>query len=230
MRFSRSSTLASRCLRRSHVLPGCGRGAAPCPRRLDGHQTLHRLRGRRTARRAQRPFRPAIPRAAAAVVARPAARRAAPVHGRACPAPARGRVRRVSLASLADFFGVPTRPCHRALPDAESTAQVLVCLIGLAQEGGARRVSDLRSLAAPRRDGSTGNVSSSTGHRPGRRLSLPRPLRPGPLRREGARSARAAPLVLRAEAPAGVGRGRAPCARRSSGAFSAPSSPRRSRS
>ncbi len=62
-----------------------------------------------------------------------------------------GRVRRVGLASLADFFGVPTRPCHRALPDAESTAQVLVRLIGLAQEMGARRVSDLRKLAAPRK-------------------------------------------------------------------------------
>src|SRR5436190_6154953 len=62
-----------------------------------------------------------------------------------------GRVRRVGLASLAHFFGVPTTPCHRALPDAEATAQVLVHLIGLAQEVGARRLSDLRALAAPRR-------------------------------------------------------------------------------
>jgi len=62
-----------------------------------------------------------------------------------------GRLRRVSLASLADFFGVPTAPCHRALPDAEATAQVLVRLIGLAQELGARRVSELRTLAAPRK-------------------------------------------------------------------------------
>ncbi len=62
-----------------------------------------------------------------------------------------GRLRRVGLASLAHFFGVPTRPCHRALPDAEATAQVLVHLIGLAQELGARRLSDLRKLAAPRR-------------------------------------------------------------------------------
>ncbi len=62
-----------------------------------------------------------------------------------------GRLRRVSLASLAHFFGVSTRPCHRALPDAEATAEVLLCLIGLAQELGARRLSDLRSLAAPRR-------------------------------------------------------------------------------
>ncbi|HUK95202.1 MAG TPA: exonuclease domain-containing protein [Gaiellaceae bacterium] len=62
-----------------------------------------------------------------------------------------GRVRRVGLASLAHFFGVPTRPCHRALPDAEATAQVLVHLIGLAQELGARHLSDLRTLAAPRK-------------------------------------------------------------------------------
>jgi DNA polymerase III subunit epsilon len=62
-----------------------------------------------------------------------------------------GRLRRVSLASLAHFFGVPTQPCHRALPDAEATAQVLVHLIGLAQEVGARRLSDLRKLAAPRK-------------------------------------------------------------------------------
>jgi DNA polymerase III epsilon subunit family exonuclease len=62
-----------------------------------------------------------------------------------------GRLRRVGLASLAHFFGVPTAPCHRALPDAEATAQVLVRLIGLSQELGARRLSELRALAAPRR-------------------------------------------------------------------------------
>jgi DNA polymerase III epsilon subunit family exonuclease len=62
-----------------------------------------------------------------------------------------GRLRRVGLASLAHFFGVPTEPCHRALPDAEATAQILVQLIGLAQELGARRLSELRTLAAPRK-------------------------------------------------------------------------------
>jgi DNA polymerase III subunit epsilon len=61
------------------------------------------------------------------------------------------RLRRVSLASLAEFFGVPTAPCHRALPDAEATAQILIRLIELAQELGARRVSELRILAAPRK-------------------------------------------------------------------------------
>ena len=74
-----------------------------------------------------------------------------------------GRVRRVSLASLADFFGVPTRPCHRALPDAEATAEVLVQLIGLAQEIGARTLSELRSLAAPRRRRVYGKRSLANG-------------------------------------------------------------------
>ena len=46
---------------------------------------------------------------------------------------------------------MPTAPCHRALPDAEATAQVLVRLIGLSQELGARRLSELRALAAPRK-------------------------------------------------------------------------------
>jgi hypothetical protein len=43
------------------------------------------------------------------------------------------------------------RPCHRALPDAQATAEILVALVGLAQERGARTVADLVELAAPRR-------------------------------------------------------------------------------
>jgi len=61
-----------------------------------------------------------------------------------------GRVRRVGLSSLAQFFGTSVEPCHRALPDAEATAEVLLALIGLAQERGARTVGDLSELAAPR--------------------------------------------------------------------------------
>jgi DNA polymerase III subunit epsilon len=61
-----------------------------------------------------------------------------------------GRLRRVGLHELAHFFGVPTRPCHRALPDARATAEVLLHLVGLAQERGARTVSDLVELSAPR--------------------------------------------------------------------------------
>jgi DNA polymerase-3 subunit epsilon len=62
-----------------------------------------------------------------------------------------GRIRRVGLASLAQFFGTSTHPCHRALPDAQATAEILVALIGLAQERGARTVADLVDLSAPRR-------------------------------------------------------------------------------
>lgn len=61
-----------------------------------------------------------------------------------------GRAPRVGLASLAHFFGTSVQPCHRALPDAQATAEVLVRLIGLAQERGARTVGDLCELAAPR--------------------------------------------------------------------------------
>jgi DNA polymerase III epsilon subunit family exonuclease len=83
------------------------------------------------------------------------------LHGRKRAAPAldtvalarrllAGRASRSGLASLAAFFGTPTEPCHRALPDARATAEVLVQLIGLAQERGDRTLSQLLALAAPR--------------------------------------------------------------------------------
>ena len=61
-----------------------------------------------------------------------------------------GRVARASLTSLSHFFGTSVQPCHRALPDAEATAEILAALIGLAQERGAETVGDLCRLAAPR--------------------------------------------------------------------------------
>jgi DNA polymerase III epsilon subunit family exonuclease len=61
-----------------------------------------------------------------------------------------GRTSRAGLASLAQFFGTAAQPCHRALPDARATAEILVQLIGLAQERGALTVADLVDLAAPR--------------------------------------------------------------------------------
>ncbi len=60
------------------------------------------------------------------------------------------RSERFSLVRLAHFFGVSVEPCHRALPDALATAEILVALIGLAQERGARTVADLVELSAPR--------------------------------------------------------------------------------
>jgi DNA polymerase III epsilon subunit family exonuclease len=61
-----------------------------------------------------------------------------------------GRVQRASLAQLSYFFGTSVQPCHRALPDAQATAEVLLALIGLAQERGARPVAELVALAATR--------------------------------------------------------------------------------
>jgi len=61
-----------------------------------------------------------------------------------------GRTPRAGLSSLAQFVGTAARPCHRALPDAQATAEILLVLIGLAQERGAITVADLCELAAPR--------------------------------------------------------------------------------
>ena len=61
-----------------------------------------------------------------------------------------GRVKRVGLSALAHFFGTSVEPCHRALADAQATAEILVALVGLAQERGARTVGDVVELAAPR--------------------------------------------------------------------------------
>jgi DNA polymerase III epsilon subunit family exonuclease len=61
-----------------------------------------------------------------------------------------GRTPRAGLAALAQFFGTATHPCHRALPDAQATAEILIQLIGLAQERGALTVADLVDLSAPR--------------------------------------------------------------------------------
>ena len=61
-----------------------------------------------------------------------------------------GRVPRASLSQLAWFLGTSVQPCHRALPDAQATAEVLLALIGLAQERGAQTVADLASLSATR--------------------------------------------------------------------------------
>jgi len=81
----------------------------------------------------------------------------------------RGRVERTSLAALAHFFGTAARPCHRALPDAEATAEIMLRLIELAQERRALTVADLEELAAPRARAAHGK----------RRLVHGAPTRPG---------------------------------------------------
>jgi DNA polymerase III subunit epsilon len=61
-----------------------------------------------------------------------------------------GRVSGFGLGQLAWFLDTSERPCHRALPDARATAELLLALIGLAQERGARTVADLTALTATR--------------------------------------------------------------------------------
>ena len=61
-----------------------------------------------------------------------------------------GRTKRFGLEPLAHFFGTAVAPCHRALADASATAEILIALIGLAQERGAETIADLVELSAPR--------------------------------------------------------------------------------
>jgi DNA polymerase III epsilon subunit family exonuclease len=74
-----------------------------------------------------------------------------------------------NLAALSYRFATDARPCHRALPDAEATAEVLLALIGMAQERGARTVADLVELAAtrPRRVHRKRNLAFGAPQRPG---------------------------------------------------------------
>jgi DNA polymerase III epsilon subunit family exonuclease len=74
-----------------------------------------------------------------------------------------------NLGALAYRFVTEARPCHRALPDAEATAEILLRLIGMAQERGARSVADLVELAAtrPRRIHRKRNLAFGAPQRPG---------------------------------------------------------------
>jgi DNA polymerase III epsilon subunit family exonuclease len=80
-----------------------------------------------------------------------------------------GRIARANLGALAYFFGTDVRPCHRALPDAQATAEILVGLLGLAQERGAQTVADLAELAAtrPRRVYGKRSLAFGAPQRPG---------------------------------------------------------------
>jgi DNA polymerase III epsilon subunit family exonuclease len=74
-----------------------------------------------------------------------------------------------NLSALAYRFATDARPCHRALPDAEATAEILLRLIGMAQERGARTVADLVELSAtrPRRVHRKRNLAFGAPQQPG---------------------------------------------------------------
>jgi DNA polymerase III subunit epsilon len=61
------------------------------------------------------------------------------------------RLPSMSLGTLAERFDTEVRPCHRALPDALATAEILVRLLGLAQERGAGTVAEVIGMSAPAR-------------------------------------------------------------------------------
>lgn len=60
-----------------------------------------------------------------------------------------GRRRGLRLSALADRFDTTTSPCHRALADALATAEILLALLGRAQEHGAETLEDILILAQP---------------------------------------------------------------------------------
>ena len=97
-----------------------------------------------------------------------------------------GRLARFDLASLSERFDVLVRPCHRALPDALATAEVLVALIGLAQERGAESAEDVMALALapPRRARQQRHLAAGLPTGPGVYVMRDR-LGPGALRRQG---------------------------------------------
>jgi DNA polymerase-3 subunit epsilon len=50
------------------------------------------------------------------------------------------------LATLAEFFGSRTQPCHRALPDARATADVLQGLLGRLAGAGVLTLAGVQPL------------------------------------------------------------------------------------
>ena len=73
------------------------------------------------------------------------------------------RLPRMDLGTLAERFDTEVRPCHRALADAEATAEVLVQLLGLAQERGAATVAEVIGLCAPARRRASGRRGLAAG-------------------------------------------------------------------
>jgi DNA polymerase-3 subunit epsilon len=62
----------------------------------------------------------------------------------------RGRIERHNLRSLAEWAGTAVEPCHRALPDAEATAEALIALIPLLLERGTTNLDEAVRFATPR--------------------------------------------------------------------------------
>jgi hypothetical protein len=81
-----------------------------------------------------------------------------------------GRLRRVGLASLADFFGVTTQPCHRALP-ARGDGGCWCTSSGWRKARFRTWLGAARPLPAPQH---TGGGTWPAVHRPAGRVPVPR--------------------------------------------------------
>ena len=141
---SRRGASALTGLRNEH-LRGAPRPAEAVRRFLD-------VRGRRGARRPQRALRPRLPRPRDRAAHRLAYRRAGRRHrprsrGRCSPDACKGFS--LGAARVVPRDGRRGRAIARC-PTRSATAELLLALIGLAQERGARTVADLGSLAATR--------------------------------------------------------------------------------
>ena len=203
---SRSAPCASRAASRSATLSRLVDPGIPMPPRIS---QLTGIRDRDLARR-----RPAAPGASPSCSRSPAAASSSPTTrpstsacsiARSCGSTARGSAcacstpsrwpgacwpgasRASTCASVSERFDVTVRPCHRALPDAQATAEVLLALIGLAQERGAetrrgrawrwrwRRRGARASGGTSRRACPPGRASTSCATAWGRRSTSARP-------------------------------------------------------
>jgi DNA polymerase-3 subunit epsilon len=74
------------------------------------------------------------------------------------------------LATLADFFGAPTTPRHRALADARATAAVLTALLDRLAATGVQTFAQLSAAerAAARRPAAHLSAAAAEGPQPSR--------------------------------------------------------------
>ena len=190
---------ARRAARGGHVADGDPLGGASRRTALRARRpAVPRVCGRRGDRRAQRALRSRVPRPRGRAPDGPPGRRPGRGHGLAGPAPARRADAARRPRGAGPLLRVPPEPCHRALPDARATAEILVVLVGLAQERGARTLADLVELAAPRarRLHVKRSLVAGAPPRPGVYVFRGRG-RPAAVCRAGARPAGTAPLLLR---------------------------------
>ena len=113
-----------------------------------------------------------------------------------------GKVERHDLRTLAGWADTSVQPIHRALPDAEATAEVLVVLLGLLADRGVDTLERAVAFAGTNGARHAHKLAARRGPaRAPRRLRHARPPGPAAVRRQGRRPAPPGALVLRAGRP-----------------------------